>query len=198
MFGETAIPSRPESGEEITRLLQAWTEGDTQALTSLLPKVYDDLHRMAARFLRCERHNHTLQTTGLLHEAYLRLMEQKQVTWRNRAHFFAIVAQQMRRILVDYARRRNADKRGAGQQPAHLDDFDNLSEERCREILSLHEGLRQLQTIAPEQSQIVELRYFGGFTTEEIAAILDISAATVGRRWRLARAWLYRNLRPQA
>ncbi len=203
MFANPAVQLCPMADDDasgqaprnITRLLQAWSGGDADAFQSLLPHVYDDLHHIAARLLRFERCNHTLETTGLLHEAYLRLVERKRASWHNRAHFFAVFAQQMRRVLVDYARKRNAAKRGSGSMPVSLDEVDQPDAVRCREILALDEALAQLHEVAPEQSHVVELRYFGGFTNDEIAVILGLSPATVGRRWRLARAWLYRDLR---
>lgn len=156
--------------------------------------VYAELHRMAERFLRGERTGHTLQPTALVHEAYLRLVDQRRVDWRSRNHFFAIAARVMRRILVDYSRGRQRRKRGGGER-IPLEDAAGLGLQRLPEIMALDEALAALARIDRRKAAVVELRYFGGFTAEETAAILEISVPTVGRHWRLARAWLFREIR---
>jgi len=183
------------SNDEITQLLRAWNEGDDQALAELTPLVYKVLHRMAHRYMRQERSNHTLQTTALINEAYLRLVDWKNVRWQNRAHFFGMAATLMRRILVDFARSRNYAKRGGvGRFIVALDEAAAVSRDRAREILALDEALQSLAVIDPRKSQIVELRFFGGLTLEETAAVLSVSSRTVLREWDLAKAWLNREL----
>lgn len=184
--------------QEVTQLLLEWSGGDEEALDQLLPVVYDELRRLAHYHLRRERADHTLSTTALVHEAYLKLVDQHQVDWQNRAHFFAIAAQAMRRILLKYARRRQALKRGAGQVRLSLDKVDLISEARSEELIALDEALSRLEVMDERLGRIVEYRYFGGLTIDETAEVLDLSPATVKRDWRTARAWLYRELQPGA
>ncbi|HKQ78291.1 MAG TPA: sigma-70 family RNA polymerase sigma factor [Blastocatellia bacterium] len=182
------------SVQEITRLLVAWGQGDQTALERLMPLVYDELLRLAKRHMNRQRPGHTLQTTALVNEAYLRLIDASQVQWQNRAHFFAVSSQLMRRILVDFARSRKSLKRGAEARRVTLDDSFEISSERGVELVALDDALNTLAAMNPRQSQIVELRYFGGLSEEEIAEALKISTRTVRRDWNLARAWLYREL----
>ena len=185
----------PDAGSEVTNLLLAWGKGEPQAAEQLLPVIYDELHRQAARAMRRENIGHTLQATALVHEAYMRLVDQDRVVWRNRAQFFGIAAQLMRRILVDHARGRLADKRGAGVQHVTLGDAANAVDKGGDlDVLALHEALERLAQIDERQSRVVELRYFGGMNIDETAEALDISPATVKREWTMARAWLRREL----
>jgi RNA polymerase sigma factor (TIGR02999 family) len=179
---------------EITELLAEWSEGNQAALDQLYPLVYNELRRLAHGYLRRERKGHTLQTTALINEAYLRLVDQKHVHWANRSHFFGISAQIMRRILIDHARRYEYSKRGGGAQRISLDEGAVVAKQRARELLLLDEALKSLATIDPRRSQVVELRYFGGLNNEEIAGVLKISENTVMRDWNMARAWLYQEL----
>jgi len=183
----------PSEPNEITQLLVASRDGDAQALNRLLPLVYDELRRLAGHYLRRERSDHTLQPTALVHEAYLRLIDQN-VSWQNRAHFFGVAAQMMRRILVDYARGRLAAKRGSGGVKVALDDAMNLSDERAAECVALDEALERLAEFDPQKSKIVELRFFGGLSIEEAAEVLGIGTATVTRQWKMAKAWLYQQV----
>lgn len=179
--------------KDVTQLLLDWSNGDQQALDQLLPLVYDELHRLAEHYMRRERPDHTLQPTALVHEAYLRLIDQQRVRWRNRAHFFAIAAQAMRRILVDHARRHQARKRGSGQR-VPLDEARAVPSLPEMDLVALDEALTRLAEFDPRQSRIVELRFFGGLSIEETASVLQLSPATVKREWQLAKAWLYRAL----
>jgi RNA polymerase sigma factor (TIGR02999 family) len=183
-----------ESPVEITRLLVAWSGGDEKALDKLMPLVYGRLRRLAASYLRRERPDHTLQTSALVNEAYLRLIAQDQVTWRDRAHFFALAAQMMRRILVDHARRHSYAKRGGPARNLSPVELDRVTIEKDPDVVAVDEALNALAEKDPQQAKLVELRYFGGLTKEEIAEVLGISSATVTRRWRLAKAWLFRYL----
>jgi RNA polymerase sigma factor (TIGR02999 family) len=178
----------------ISRLLQAWGRGDLQARDDLVPLIYQDLRRRAAAYLRRERADHTLQPTALVHEAYLRLLGQQRVVWQNRAHFFGIAAQMMRRILVDHAREHQAKKRPGAALKVALDDRIGASEPRDCELLVIDQALTELARIDPRQVQIVELRYFGGLSEREVAVALSVSRATVTREWQTARAWLYRRM----
>lgn len=178
--------------EDVTQLLLDWSKGDQSALDKLMPVVYDELRQLARRYMSRERPDHTLQVTALIHEAYLRLVNQKRARWQNRAQFFGIAAQLMRRILVDHARCRNFQKRGGQKLP--LDEALALSANRSKDVLALDEALQRLASIDPRKSRVVELRYFGGLTLEEIADTLNISAPTVMRDWRLAKAWLRQEL----
>ena len=184
----------PISPHEITQLLAEWSGGNQAALDKLYPLVYDELRRMAHRFMKRERKGHTLQTTALINEAYLRLVEQKNVHWANRSHFFGISAQIMRRILVDHARQYAYLKRGGGAQQVSLDEAALVSKDRARELLLLNDALDKLAKLDPRRSQVVELRYFGGLSNDEIAELLKISANTVTRDWNMARAWIYQQL----
>lgn len=184
--------SPPPQGE-VTELLLAYGGGDERVLEKLFPLVYAELRRLAEGYLRGERQNHTLQPTALVHEAYLRLVDQ-QVNWQNRAHFFGIAARTMRRILVDHARHRLADKRGAGAPRISLDEAIDLSDERASELVALDEALGALAEVDPEKCRLVELRYFAGLSVEEAARALKVSVPTVVRQWRTTKAWLHHEL----
>lgn len=175
-------------------MLAEWSEGNQAALDELYPLVYDELHRLARRYMSRERKGHTLQTTALINEAYVRLVDQKNVHWANRSHFFAISAQIMRRILIDHARRHAYAKRGGGAQQVSLDEAATVLPDRGRELIRLDEALKALEKMDQRRSHVVELRYFGGLSNEEIAGVLKISANTVTRDWNLARAWLHQQL----
>jgi RNA polymerase sigma-70 factor, ECF subfamily len=180
--------------EEVTQLLVAWSKGDQSALEQLMPLVYDELRRLARQYMRREPAEHTLQTTALVNEAYLRLIEQKEVQWQNRAHFFALSSQLMRRILVGMARTRHAHKRGGTAQQVALEEALVISDERAAELVALDDALTALQALDPRRSRVVELRYFGGLSVEETAEVLQISPETVMREWKRAKAWLYSEL----
>jgi RNA polymerase sigma factor (TIGR02999 family) len=187
----------PQSSD-VTELLIEWSEGDREAMDRLMPLVYAELRRMALRYLQRERRGHTLQPTALVHEAYLKIVDQKRVQWQNRAHFFAIAAQAMRRILVDHARTKLATKRGGEEQKISLDEGTiDIRDERASSMIALDDALRRLAETDPEKSRVVELRYFGGLSIEETAHALGNSTATVTRHWRLAKAWLYQELTGQ-
>jgi RNA polymerase sigma factor (TIGR02999 family) len=183
--------------ENVTRMLIAWSAGDGEAAPRLMPLVYDELRTLARQYLQHERRDHTLQATGLVHEAYLRLVDQTATTWRDRAHFFTVAAGVMRRILVDYARSHRAEKRGGGLEKIQLDEAVALSPARDVDLVALDEALKDLGVFDPRQSQIVELRFFGGLTVEEVGEVLEISPRTVKREWRLARAWLRREIKDE-
>lgn len=180
--------------QQITGLLLAWGQGDEAALEALMPLVYDELRKVAARHMRGQRTGHTLQTTALVNEAYIRLIDASQVKWQNRAHFFAVAAHFMRRILVDFARSRNYQKRGGGAQAVSLDEALIEVPERGADLLALDEALTRLQELNERQAQVVELRYFGGLNEEEAAEALKVSVRTVRRDWNFARVWLHREL----
>ncbi len=180
----------PPHTQEVTQLLAKLSNGDRTALDELLPLVYDELRRLADRYLRRERSDHTLQATALVNEAYLRLVDQN-VPWQNRAHFFGVAAEMMRRILVDHARGHQAQKRGSGGVKLSLDEAINMSDERAADLISLDEALNALAQFDPQKSRIVELRFFAGLSIEETAKVLGIGTATVIRQWRMAKAWLY-------
>ena len=182
------------SPHEVTKLLIDWSNGDQEALDHLTPLVYAELRRLAHFYMGRERPGHTLQTTALVNEAYLQLVQQKGLHWQNRAHFFGIAARLMRHILVDYARERNSAKRGGGARRLSLDDVAELSEEKASEVVSLDDALNTLAEVDPQQSRIVELRFFAGLTVEETAEVLGISPATVKRDWAMAKAWLYHEI----
>jgi RNA polymerase sigma factor (TIGR02999 family) len=184
---------RPAIGE-ISRLLAAHREGDKEALDRLLPLVYDELRQLAASYLRRERGNHTLQPTALVHEAYFRLVDQRDAAWQNRSHFFGVAAHLMRLILVDHARARSAEKRGGDAVRVPLDDLFRAAKQNDTDVLALDEALSRLAALDAQQVRIVELRYFGGLNVEETAEALGISAATVKRDWSVARMWLRREL----
>jgi len=179
---------------DVTRLLVSWGEGDKQALEQLAPLVYDELRRLANRYLRRERSGHTLQSTALVNEAFLRLVDQHSVKWQSRAHFFGVAAQMIRRILVDHARAHQAAKRGAGVARLSLDEALDVGEGRDLDLLALDDALKELAEMDPQQSRVIELRFFAGLSIEETAEVLNISPATVKREWATARAWLFRQL----
>lgn len=179
---------------EVTRLLSDWSGGNEEALEKLVPLVQAELHRLAHHYMSRERAGHTLQTTAVLNEAYLRLVDNTQPLWQNRTHFIAVAAQLMRRIMVDHARGRSSLKRGGGALKVTLDDAAIVTEARSDELLALDEALQELAAQDPRKSQIVELRYFGGLTVEETAEFLKMSQRTVEREWTMAKAWLYRAL----
>jgi len=183
-----------QTPQNVTQLLLGWGKGDKEALDQLLPLVYDELRRQAARYLRRERAGHTLQTTALIHEAYIRLVDQKRVQWQNRAHFFGIAAQLMRRILVDHARSKKRVKRGGSDVRVSLAEASLAVKTRDLDVLALDEALDRLAALDAEQARLVELRFFGGLTIEETAEAMAISPATVKRHWTVARAWLAREL----
>ena len=179
------------SPSRVTQLLLDWSDGDERARAEVLPLVYDELRRLAALYLLRERHDHTLQPTALVHEAYLRLVDQRQVNWRNRAQFVGLAAVMMRRILVNYARDRAAGKRGGDLQRVPLSDADEPGRPQDVDVIVLQDALDQLSAIDSRKSRIVELKFFGGLTTNEIAEVLQLSPATIERDWSFARAWLY-------
>lgn len=181
--------------KDITQLLLNWNAGDSAAAEELMPLVYGELRRLAKSYLRRERPDHTLQSTALVHEAYLRLIDQHSVSWQNRAHFFGVAAQMMRRILVKYAEKHNAEKRGGGWQKLSLDEMVSFAEQRDLDLLALNDALNRLEEFDPQKSRTIELRFFGGLTIEETAEVLDLSHATVERHWRTAKAWLRRELK---
>ena len=183
---------------EVTGLLRAWSRGDADAAEKLVSLVYDELRRLAARHLRRERRDHTLRPTALVHEAYLRMVGQREVAWKGRAQFFAVAARVMRRVLVDHARRHRAAKRAGGWQRITLDEGIAALEERDVDILALEDALGELAGLDPQKARMVELRFFGGLTLEDTADVLGVSAATVTREWRMARAWLYRRIQQRA
>jgi RNA polymerase sigma factor (TIGR02999 family) len=187
----------PPERTEVSRLLLDWRRGDRDAFERLLPLVYDELHALARRQMHGERPDHTLQPTALIHEAYLRLCG-SDVAWEGRVHFLAIAAQTMRRILVDHARGRSRAKRGGGAVPVTLDDALAVGLERPDDLVALDEALQRLSALDERKARAVELHYFGGLTYDETAAALDVSAATVDRELRMAKAWLYRELQPEA
>ena len=182
------------SPHEVSQLLQAWSDGNEEALDKLVPLVYEELHRLARHYMSGERAGHTLQTTELVNEAYVRLVDWKNVRWQNRAHFFGVAAQMMRRILVDFARSRHYAKRGGEARKVSLAEAAVVSVERGEDFIALDEALESLAAIDARKGRIVELRFFGGLTVEETAEVLKISTRTVMREWSLAQAWLYREL----
>ena len=195
MANEQSGSHTDESSRNITNLLRAWSGGDQAALDRLAERVYPELRRMARRYMKNERQANTLQSTGLVHEVYLRLVDVGKVEWRARAQFYAMAAQMMRRILVDAARARASKKRGGSAAKVSIDDTAVLSPEPDRSILALDEALTTFSRLAPRQARVVELRYFGGLTDEEVVAALDISPRTVRRDWSFAKAWLSRELK---
>jgi RNA polymerase sigma factor (TIGR02999 family) len=180
--------------DNVSRLLAEWREGNKQAFEEMLPLIYDELRRLAHSFLNRERQGHTLQTTALVHEAYLKLVHQRDARWQNRAHFFAIASQAMRRILIDSARKHIAEKRGGGGEKLSLDEVAAISPEPNTNLIALDLALTRLARIDSQQSRIIELRYFGGLTVEETAEVLSLSPATIKREWTMARAWLHQAL----
>lgn len=182
------------SPQEVSQLLRAWSSGDEAALQRLVPLVYEELHRIARRQMGRERKGHTLQTSALVNEAYLRLVDWKNVEWQNRAHFFAVSAQMMRRILVDFARNRQYLKRGGGALQVSLAEAAGISSERGKDLVALDDALNSLAAVDQRKSQVVEFRFFGGLSVEETAEVLKVSPDTVLRDWRLAKVWLLREL----
>jgi RNA polymerase sigma factor (TIGR02999 family) len=187
----------PVSQHDVTRLLQAWGAGDESALEQLIPLVYAELHRLAHRYMSLEQSGQTLQTTALVHELYLRLVDVKQIDLKDRAHFYAICARLMRRILVDFARSRSYQKRGGGITHVQLDEAATISAVVGSELIAVDDALKRLAGIDLRKSQVIELRFFGGLSVEETALALKVSAETVMRDWRLARSWLLRELDPE-
>jgi RNA polymerase sigma factor (TIGR02999 family) len=185
---------QPTSQHEITQLLIAWSQGDQAALEKLTPLVYQELRRLARRFMQRERQGHLLQTTALVHEAYLRLIDQSHVSWQNRAHFYGVAAEMMRRALIDFARAEHNAKRGGGTIRVSLGEAAGRAQQRDVELVALDDALKTLSTLAPRQSRVVDLRFFGGLSNEEAAEVLGVSPATVRHDWSLAKAWLYREL----
>jgi RNA polymerase sigma factor (TIGR02999 family) len=180
---------------DVTRLLVSWSKGDESALEQLMPLVYGELRRLASAYLRRERPNHTLQSTALVHEAFMRLVNQQDVAWKNRAHFYAIAAQMIRRILVDYARSQHAEKRGSGAVKLALDEAMDVPQQKGElDLLGLNGALDKLTELDPRQSRIVELRFFAGLSIEETAEVMQLSPATIKREWTSARAWLFREM----
>jgi len=186
------------SPDRVTQLLQQWSHGDDAALVKLTPLVYAELRRLAHHYMEGERPNHTLQTTALVNEAYLRLADQTTPNWQSRAHFFAVAARGMRRILVSYARSNRAQKRGGGAFKVELDEAALVSPEESQEIVDLHEALERLSTLDSRKAQVVELKYFGGLNHDEVAEVMKISAVTVRRDWVFAKAWLHKELHQPA
>ncbi len=183
-----------ESAQQITELLTDWSNGDRAALDRLMPLVYGELRAIAHRHLKGERGGHTLQTTALVNEVYLKLINERDMRWQDRAHFFAVAAQLMRNILVDYARTRNYAKRGGGVQPVELDEALLVADERAAELIALDDAMQALATLDERKSRIAELRFFAGLSVEETAEVLQVAPVTVMRDWRLAKAWLQREL----
>lgn len=184
-----------ESTRDLTGLLLSWSRGDSQAREALLPLVYGELRGIAGRYMRQERSDHTLQPTALIHEAYLRLVDQKRVDWQNRAHFFGVAANVMRRILVDHARRRGRVKRGGAERTVSLEELSDVADQRTPDLLALDAALTHLAARDPRKASIVELHFFGGLTVAETAEVLGCSTATVTRHWRTAKVWIFRQLR---
>ena len=182
------------SPQNITLLLEDCINGKKGAVDELLPHVYNELRKISSKYLHDEYRNHTLQTTELVHEAYIKLIGDQNISWQNRAHFFGIVAQSMRQILVDHARKRKSIKRGEGKGNISLDDVFEISETNDEQIIALDEALKKLESVEERSSKLVELRYFSGLTIEETAEVLNISPATVKRDWNFAKAWLYREI----
>ena len=185
---------RTPGSAEVTRLLLAWSEGDKRALEELLPVVYQELHAMARRYMAGERPDHTLQASALVNEAYLKLVDVRKAQWKNRAHFFGVSAQLMRRILVDFGRRRHYQKRGDGVRPLTLNKDLAIAAASTTDFIALDDALNILADVDPRRVRVVELRFFAGLTVEETAEVLNVSAETVARDWRLAKVWLHREL----
>lgn len=184
------------SADNLTSLLVEWQEGDQTALDRLTPLVYNELRRIAHRYVRRERNGHTLETTALVNEAYVRLAGSKNVAWENRSHFFAATAQVMRHVLIDHARRRLYAKRGGDVQHVPLNDAESqMTEQRADELIALNEALQELAALDPRKARVVEMRYFGGLSLEETAETLEVSLMTVRRDWRAAKAWLFRRMK---
>jgi RNA polymerase sigma factor (TIGR02999 family) len=182
------------SAHDVTQLLKAWTSGDEQALEKLTPLVYEQLHRVAQRYMAGERSSHTLQTTALVNEVYLQLVDCGQINWQDRAHFFAVSAQLMRRILIDFARSRGYQKRGGGVPHLSLEEAPSVCKEPDTNLVALDDALKALAAVDERKSKVVELKFFGGLSLDEAAEVLKVSVETVGRDWRLAKVWLLREL----
>ena len=195
---EQVMETSSLSQQRVTDLLTRWSNGDDAALAELTPLVYEELRHLAHRQMRAERSDHTLQTTALVNEAYLRLADQTNQRWQNRAHFFAVAARAMRQILVSYARSQRSQKRGGGALKVELDEAAIVSPEESKEIVELHEALERLAALDSRKAHVVELKYFGGLNYDEMAEVLKISPVTVRRDWRFAKAWLYKELRDTA
>jgi RNA polymerase sigma factor (TIGR02999 family) len=193
-YEEQVMDTPSVSQQRVTQLLERWGNGNDDALVQLTPLVYEELRRLAHRQMGAERPDHTLQTTALVNEAYLRLADQTNPNWQSRAHFFAVAARAMRQILISYARSNRAQKRGGGAARIELDEAAILSPEQSKEIVDLHEALERLATLDSRKAQVVELKYFGGLNYDEMAEVLKISRVTVRRDWEFARIWLYREL----
>lgn len=184
-----------ETSHDVTRLLLEWSDGSSEALDELMPLVFRELQLIAHRYLQRESESHTLQTTALVNEAYLKLIDQNRVRWQNRAHFFGVAAQAMRRILIDHARQHLAEKRGGNVERVSIDaGLIDISDEKASNLIELDAALKKLAKLVPNHSRLVELRYFGGLSVEETAEVLGVSESTVIRQWRLARAWLYQEI----
>ena len=187
---QSSIPATTD----VTQILQAWSDGDDTAPNRLMPVVYAELRRLAGDYLRRERPDHTLQATALVHEAYLKLVDEKRVTWKNRAHFCGIAARLMRQILMEHARAHNAEKRGGKLEKLYLEETRHLSQERAPDLIALDDALKSFATTHPRESEVVELKFFGGLEAREIAEVLNVSAKTVSRDWSFAKVWLLRQL----
>jgi RNA polymerase sigma factor (TIGR02999 family) len=196
--GRISNGTRTSDPQEVTHLLANWSHGDPAALEKLIPLVYEELRHLAHHYMEGQRPNHTLQTTALVNEAYLRLADQSKPNFTNRSHFFAVAAKAMRQILVDHARAHQREKRGAGASKVELDEAALVSPEQTKAILDVNEALEKLATLDSRKAHVVELRYFGGLNQDEIAEVLKISTVTVQRDWVFARAWLYRSLHTAA
>jgi RNA polymerase sigma factor (TIGR02999 family) len=184
------------ASHSVTKLLEQWNNGDREALDKLMPLIYEELRKMAKRYMSQQNPGHTLQTTALIHEAYMRMVKQKEKHFENRAHFFGVAAQAMRHILVDYARTRHTAKRGGGARPISLEEAALVTPERAGELVAFDEALKELARLSERQGRVVELRYFGGLSVEETATVLKVSPDTVMRDWSMAKTWLHRALRP--
>ncbi len=191
-FKSIDMPQEPT--QHITNLLEQWSDGDAEALDRLMPLVYDELRRLASSFLRRQPFHHTMQPTSLVHEAYLRLVSQKEVSWKGRAQFFGLAATLMRRILVDHTREKLAEKRGGGEFQVTLSEAEQFAQGAEVDLIALDDALRSLARLNPEHARVIELRYFGGLTIEETAIVLGVSHSTVERAWTMARVWLRREL----
>jgi RNA polymerase sigma-70 factor, ECF subfamily len=184
------------AAHSVTKLLEEWNSGDREALDKLMPLIYEELRKMARRYMHQQNPGHTLQTTALIHEAYLRLVKQKEKHFQNRAHFFGVAAQAMRHILVDYARERHTAKRGGRARPISLEEAALVTPERAGNLVAFDDALKELESLSKRQSRVVELRYFGGLSVDETAAVLEVSPDTVMRDWSMAKTWLHRALSP--
>jgi RNA polymerase sigma factor (TIGR02999 family) len=191
-------PSDLPVATDVTQILQAWSEGDQSAPERLMPLVYQELRRLAGDYLRRERPDHTLQATALVHEAYLKLVDQNRVDWKNRAHFCGVAAQLMRRVLMEHARAHNAEKRGGKLEKLYLDETRELAQERAPDLIALDDALKSLAVTFPRESEVVELKFFGGLEAKEIAEVLHVSTKTVLRDWNFAKLWLCRELSSEA